>query len=98
MAKKGEACTFGADQLVGSSDLTRSFATYFKRAIAGEEFFISKNNRVEAVLVGLEEYEHLCRLADIAERRDIARIVNERKDADRSKNVNAREILDKYGL
>lgn len=98
MVKKRAACTFGADQLVGSSDLARSFATYFKRAIAGEELFISKNNRVEAVLVGLKEYERLCQLADIAERKEVARIVDKRKDADRSKNVDARKILDRHGL
>lgn len=98
MAGGGFACAIPRGQMIPISKAAKSFAEQVNRAIKGEEVFIVKHNDVKAVLMGMEEYEHLCHMAEIAERINIAQLVEERKDADRSKDVDLEEFLRERGL
>lgn len=98
MATSENACRISPSQMIGASEASKSLSRQIERVNKGEEIFILKNNAVKAVLLSLEEYEHLCYLAELAERLEIAEVIKERKTVDRSKDVDAEDFLAKYDL
>ena len=60
-------------QLVNSAKLTRSLAFYIEQA-KKRPIFITKNNEVEAVFIGLDEYRKL--LAEKLEVEDLIQTAN----------------------
>ncbi len=53
--------TFGTNELVSSSDLSKKFGSYLSqiKEHTVEKLAVLKNNRVEAVLVSTEEFERM---------------------------------------
>ncbi|WP_418178751.1 type II toxin-antitoxin system Phd/YefM family antitoxin [Aliarcobacter lanthieri] len=68
------------DEIVSVSDISRSFSTILN-SIANkskEKFAISKNNKLEAVILDIEEYERLKNAYDLLEQREIETLLNNR--------------------
>lgn len=71
--------TFGADQLVSSSDATRNFGKLRKKAKNAPQF-ITDNGTVDTVILDYKYYEHLyTRLMELEEAEE-ARILRTRID------------------
>lgn len=98
MAMAEHTCSIKPRQMIATSEAAKNLSKQIERVNKGEEVFILKNNAVKAVLLSLDEYEHLCYLADIAERLEIAKIAEERKSVDRSKDVDLEDFLAEHGL
>lgn len=73
------------DEIVSVSDISRSFSNILN-SIANkskERFAISKNNKLEAVIIDIEEYEKLKNAYDMMEQKDIEYILNSRTNDDK---------------
>lgn len=98
MGGGGYVCAIRRDQMVSVSEAMKTLSKQIDKVSKGEEIFILKNNSAKAVLMGVDEYEHLCYLAEIAERLEVAQLIEERKNADRSKDVDLEDFLSDRGL
>lgn len=67
-------------QMISSTEMARRFAEYLDRASErNERLFITRNNEIEGVLLGIEDFERLLEIEEIAEHLSIARLVEARK-------------------
>jgi PHD/YefM family antitoxin component YafN of YafNO toxin-antitoxin module len=82
------------DEIVSVSDISRSFSTILNSIVdkSKEKFAISKNNKLEAVILDIEEYERLKNAYDILEQKEIETLLNSRtkeeKETSHSKIIN----------
>jgi len=89
--------TYSRDEIISTSEMARSFSTVLKEIMnhTKERFAISKNNKLEAVVLPIEEYERLKEAYDLMEHIDIYNKIQERKD---SKTISMDEVAKKYGI
>lgn len=67
-------------QMISSTDMARRFAEYLDRTSKQEErLFVIRNNEIDAVLLGIEDYERLVELEDLVEHLEIARLIESRR-------------------
>ena len=54
--------TYGANELISSSELAKKFGSYLSQISkhSVEKLAILKNNRVEAVIISKDDYEAMC--------------------------------------
>jgi len=85
------------DEIISVSDMARSFSGVLGNIIdhTKEKIAISKNNKLEAVIVNIDEYEKLKEAYDILEHMDIYEKVQQRKD---SKTVSLEESMKRHGV
>ena len=89
--------TYSRDEIISASEIARGFSTVLKDLMnhTKERFAISKNNKLEAVVLPIEEYERLQEAYDLVEHMEIYQKVRSRKD---SKTVSMEESAKKYGI
>jgi len=75
--------TYSRDEIISASEIARSFSTVLKDLMTQtkERFAISKNNKLEAVVLPIEEYERLREAYDLMEHVEIYQKVQERKNS-----------------
>jgi len=85
------------DEIISATDLARNVSGTLSSITKNlkEKIAISKNNKLEAVIIDIEEYERLKASYERIEHREIAKIVEERKD---SKTIDFEALLDKEGI
>ena len=73
------------DEIVSASDVARSFSTILNSLIdrSKEKFAISKNNKLEAVILDIEEYERLQNAYDLLEQQEITKMLAQRSDEEK---------------
>jgi len=81
------------DEIVSASDVARGFSTILNSIIdkSKDKLAISKNNKLEAVLLDIEEYERLKNAYDIMEQKEIETILQNRTIED--KEISHTKIL-----
>lgn len=68
-------------QMVSSTEVGRRFAEYLGQVTeARERCFIVRNNRIEAVLLGIEDFERLAEYEDVVEHLVVADLIARRRD------------------
>jgi len=68
-------------QMISSTDMGRRFAEYLDRARRGQErLFVTRNNGIEAVLIGIEDYERLLELEELVETLAVDKLVRARRE------------------
>lgn len=73
--------TLNRSQMISSTDAARRFSEYLDRASKnGDRLYVTRNNEIEAVLIGIEDFERLLELEDLVEHLSIAKLIEERKD------------------
>lgn len=72
------------DEIVSASDAARSFSSILSNIVnhTKDRFAISKNNKLEAVILDIEEYEKLQRVYDMFEENEIKRMLEQRSKED----------------
>jgi prevent-host-death family protein len=77
------------------SDLARNLSAALGGLLdySKEKLAISKNNKLEAVIIPIDEYERMKEAYEEMENMQIAKIIDERKD---SKTVSFDELLTKF--
>jgi len=80
------------DEIISATDLARNVSATLNSIVkhTKEKVAISKNNRLEAVIIDIEEYERLQEAYELMEHMEIAKIVEERK---KSKTIDFEELL-----
>jgi len=72
--------SYTTEELIPSTEFAKGFGGFISRIIKGnvEKLAIVKNNKPEAVVISIAEYERIKLLANLAEDLSIQQIVNER--------------------
>jgi len=85
------------NEIISATDMARSFSSALTSILeqTREKLAISKNNKLQAVLINIEEYEKLKRAYDILEHIEIAKKIEERKD---SKTISLEESMRRHGI
>jgi PHD/YefM family antitoxin component YafN of YafNO toxin-antitoxin module len=85
------------DEIISVSDLARNLSTSLSSLLdhTREKLAISKNNKLEAVIISIEEYERMREAYEEMENMEIARIIEERKN---SKTITFEELLKRRGI
>ena len=85
------------DEIISTTDLVRNLSSTLSSITNNvkEKIAISKNNKLEAVIIDIEEYERLKASSELIEHMEIAKIVEERKN---SKTMTFDELLEKEGI
>lgn len=88
------------DEIISATDLARNVSGTLSSIVkhTKEKVAISKNNKLEAVIIDIEEYERLKEAYDLMERLEIAKIVEERRKTPKSEYRNGDEVLKNLGL
>ena len=72
--------SYTTEELVSSTEFAKGFGGFVSKIIKGsvEKLAIVKNNKPEAVVISIVEYERIKMLANLAEDLSIQKIVSER--------------------
>ncbi len=68
------------DEIVSASDMARGFSNILNQIInkTQDKLAISKNNKLQAVILDIEEYEKLQEAYDFLEQKEIEKILSQR--------------------
>ncbi len=89
--------TYSKDEIISVSEISRSFSTVLKDLMnhTKERFAISKNNKLEVIVLPIDDYERLQEAYDLMEHMEIYQKIQARKD---SKMVSMEDSARKYGI
>ena len=85
------------DEIISATDLARNVSGTLSSITKNikDKVAISKNNKLEAVIIDIEEYERLKEAYEFMEHIEIAKMLEERKD---SKSIDFETLLEKEGI
>jgi len=88
------------DEIISATDLARNVSGTLNNVVkhVQDKIAISKNNKLEAVIIDIEEYERLKEAYELMEHIEIAKIVEERSKTPRSKYVTLEESAKQFGI
>ncbi len=68
------------DEIISASDMARGFSSILNQIIdkTQDKLAISKNNKLQAVILDIEEYEKLQEAYDLLEQKEIEQILSQR--------------------
>jgi prevent-host-death family protein len=74
--------TITKEEIVSSSKAGKNFGQIMERLKSGqtEKIIISRNNKLEAVIIPIEEYEQVKEAFELVEHLEIFQLVSKRKD------------------
>ena len=88
------------DEIISATDLARNVSSTLSSIVkhSKEKIAIAKNNKLEAVIIDIEEYERLKEAYDLMEHMQIAKIVEERRKTPKTEYKSGDEVLNNLGL
>ena len=88
------------DEIISATDLARNVSGTLNSIIkkTKEKIAISKNNRLEAVIIDIEEYERLKEAYELMEHIEIGKIVEERSKTPQSEYLSMEELAEKLEI
>ena len=91
---------YGRDEIISASDVARNFSKILKdvTSYTKEKIAISKNNKLEAVIVPIEEYERMQEALEMAEHIEIYNIVKARENRPKEKYISLEDSAKLYGI
>ncbi|PHR58488.1 MAG: hypothetical protein COA44_03315 [Arcobacter sp.] len=74
--------SYTTEELIPSTDFAKGFGGFISKIINGtvDKLAVVKNNKPEAVVISISEYERIKQLANLAEDLSLAKTVHERVD------------------
>ena len=89
--------TYSRDEIISASEIARGFSAVLKDLMnhTKERFAISKNNKLEVIVLPIDEYERLQEAYDLMEHMEIYQKIQSRKS---SQTVSLEESATKYGI
>jgi len=89
--------TYSREEILSASEVARSFSSVLKELMqhTKERFAVSKNNKIEAVVLSIDEYERLQEAYDLVEPMEIYKKVKARET---SKTIPMSDAAKKYGI
>jgi len=92
--------TYAREEIMSSSEVVRNFGSVLA-SIAGhkrDKVAIIRNNRMEAVLVPIDEYERMQEICEVAEQFELYGIIAERGKTPPEEYVSLADALNKCGV
>lgn len=89
--------TLTADELITSTKATRELPRLLDR-LSEKRWFIQRNNKLEGVLLGIEEYERLLELEEEVEHLTLAITLPERERRDDGYRIGLDDLASKYDV
>ena len=88
------------DEIISASDMARGFSGVLNDLISytKDRFVISKNNKLEAVVLPIEEYERMQEALDYMEHMEIYKVVKEREKTSRSEYISLEKLAQNHGI
>ncbi len=88
------------DEIISATDLARNVSATLNSVVkhAQDKIAIMKNNKLEAVLIDIEEYERLKEAYELMEHVEIAKTVEERRKTPYSKYITLEESAKHFGI
>ena len=89
--------SYTREEILSASEVARSFSSVLKELMqhTKERFAVSKNNKIEAVVLSIDEYERLQEAYDLMEHMEIYKQVEARTS---SKTISMNDAAKKYGI
>ena len=91
--------SYRKEELISASSLTRNFGEVLNKFNKNEleKIAVLRNNKIEAVILSVDEYEKLCSYYEISEQIEIANLITDRLSKN-SEAVKFETILNELGL
>ena len=91
---------YSRDEIISVTDLARNISATLNSVVkqTKEKIAISKNNKLEAVIIDIEEYERLREAYELMEDMEIAKLVEERRKLPNSKYITLEESAKHFGI
>jgi len=88
------------DEIISATDLARNVSATLNSIVkkSKEKIAISKNNKLEAVIIDIDEYEKLKDAYDLMEHMEIAKIVEERRKTASEEYLDGDKVFTNLGL
>jgi len=88
---------YSRSEIISATEMARSFSTALTSILehGKEKLAISKNNKLQAVLIDIEEYERLKEAYDTLEHIEIAKLIEARKY---SETFTLDEVMSEFGI
>ena len=88
------------DEIISATDLARNVSGTLSSITKNikDKIAISKNNKLEAVIIDIEEYERLKEAYELMEHIEIAKIVEERQKTSKSNYISLEESAKHFGI
>ncbi len=88
---------YARDEIVPATEFARSFSAIYKSLVEHkkEKIAVSKNNKLELVMLPIDEYERMRAAYDLLEHIEIYRIVKEREN---QPTISFEEMMAKFGI
>jgi len=84
------------NKFVSSTEWARNFSKYLEKVKQGGELYVIKNSKPEAVVLDVEEYNRLVKLAELVEDVEISAMIEKRKNS--KVRYSLSEVIKKLGL
>jgi len=91
---------YSRNEMISVTELLKTFRHALNRIAdhSIEKIAVMKNNKPEAVVLSVDEYERIKALADLAEDFEIAKIIEERRKTPTDAYIPFEEVLKKAGI
>jgi hypothetical protein len=89
--------TLTTDELITSTSVVRELPRLLDD-LPEKRWFIQRNNKLEGVLIGIEEYERLLELEEEVEHLALALTLRERERRDDGSRIGLDELASKYDV
>ena len=91
---------YSREEMVSVTDLLKTLRQTLDKIShhSVEKIAVMKNNRPEAVMLSIDEYERIKELADMAERVGLSQLLHERKEAPKESYIPFNDVMAKAGI
>ncbi len=88
---------YARDEIVPATEVARSFSAIYKSLVEHkkEKIAVSKNNKLELVMLPIDEYERMRAAQELLEHMEIYKIVKERGN---QPTISFEEMMAKFGI
>lgn len=88
------------DEIISASEVARSFGQILADLVSQkkQKMVVVKNNKLEAVILPIHEYEQLSELAELIEHIEIYELIRRRKVKDTGKRISLDDLLKEEGI
>lgn len=91
---------YARDEIIPATEVARNFSSVFKSLVDGakEKIAIAKNNKLELVVLPIEEYERLKEIADLAEHIEMYKTITDRSAKDTGVRIGMNDMMNRFGI
>ena len=88
------------NELVSATQISKQFGEYISKVSSGvlQKIGVLKNNKLNAVILSVKEYESLSQAKDLLEDIEISKIVQSRLDDKNNILLDGEDVLKRHGL